>query len=72
MAIDMSETKELLKKISNKVRPKTTLEVNGNNGAGISFEQILVNELQDRNDEMYGDQLLGHPVLEEFKNKGKY
>jgi hypothetical protein len=71
MAVYMSETIELLRKISNKLRPKTTLKVNRNNGVGISFEQVQLPELYDEVDEMSGDQLFGHPIIKEIQEKNK-
>ena len=74
MAIDMSETTKILHKISTALkRDKTILEVNGNNGAGIHFEKIQHIQERDRlipisEDEMFGDQLLGHPLIKEIED----
>ena len=46
---------------------KTTLEVNGNNGPGIKFEQIALGTIPDSEDEMHGDQLFGHPIMKEIE-----
>ena len=66
MAIDMKDSMEILNKIKNKLRMKssvrTTLQANGNNGHGIEFEKIIYNE------EMMGDQLYGHPSMKEIRD----
>ena len=75
MPVDMSETIGLLKMLSNKFIQRTTLEVNGNNGDGISFEQVQLLELYDEVDEMNCDPIIGHPIIKEIwdcnKNKEK-
>lgn len=64
MTLGMSDSKELLRKIRDVLDKKTyrTLKADGKNGS----------KIREVKDEMYGDQLFGHPVLKEFKNKGKY
>jgi len=79
MALDMRDTTEILHKIRKALNRKTytTLEVNGNNGPGISFEQIreFHQTIPASPDEMFGDQLLGHPLVKEMREakeeKGK-
>jgi len=63
MALDMKDSMEILNKIKNKLRRKpTVLEVNGNNGPGIKFEEVIYSE------EMMGDQLYGHPSMKEIQD----
>lgn len=64
MAIDMADSKLLLKKISEVLKSKhRTLKVDGRKGPSINFEQLNENQ---------GDQLFKHPVFKEIENiKGK-
>ena len=56
----MKSSIKILRKIRTKMR-KTKLEVNGNK-PGIQFEEIIYD------DNMMGDQLLGHPIMIEMEN----
>jgi len=65
MAVDMSKTQKLLKKLSNVFKNKyKTLEVDGRNGPCINFEKTVTTI---DNDEMYGDQMFNHPVIKKIK-----
>jgi len=67
MAIDMKDSIKILQKIREALNKKTntTLQVNGNNKAGISFERFHQNNTISP-DEMFGDQLYGHPLIKEM------
>ena len=72
----MEDSTKLLQKIQKAMRinkrPQTTLEVNGNNGPSIRFEEIRVHDLQDLDlEDMCGDQLFGHPAIKEMKEAKK-
>jgi len=69
MAVDMSETQKLLKKLSNVFKNNyKTLEVDGRNGPCINFEKTI-NTIEIDDDEMYGDQMFNHPVIKKIKGK---
>jgi hypothetical protein len=72
MAIPANFIMEQLDKCKNVIKSKTytTLEVNGNNGPGISFEE-LHQTIPVSPDEMFGDQLLGHPLIKEIQDTRK-
>jgi hypothetical protein len=67
MALDMRDSIKILDEIKSVLGKKTTLEVNGNNGAGINFEQVQLETIEISEDEMLGDQLLGHPLMKELQ-----
>ena len=67
MAIYMKDSVKILRRIQSKLRgtPKTTLEVNGNSGPAIKFEELQYE------DNMMGDQLFGHPSMKEIEKNLK-